>query len=191
MTLNWLWPMTLVLLSIPLLKQKIKSRSIIAITISFFGVFIIATRGNLIGLKFTNPIGVVLALSSTIIWALFWIYNLKDKRDEIIKLFLYFFFGTLFITILILYISEITLPPLAGFIGSVYSGLFEMGIAFVMWIKALRLAKTTAKVSNLIFLSPFISLIFIRNIVGEEIMSSTIIGLILIISGIFLQKKFK
>ena len=188
MTINWLWPMTLALLSIPLLKQKIKPRGMIAITISFFGVFIITTRGNLFGFKFTNPIGVLLALSSTIIWALFWIYNTKDKHDEAARLFLNFIFGTIFIFISILLFNKMKMPDFKGILGAAYIGLFELGITFLLWLKALKLSKTTAHVVNLVYLAPFLSLVAISLVVGEKILISTIIGLIFIISGIILQK---
>ena len=36
--------------------------------------------------------------------------------------------------------------------------MFEMGITFFFWLKALQLAKTTDKVSNLVYLAPFLSL---------------------------------
>jgi len=188
MTINWLWPMILVLLSIPLLRQKIKAKSIIAITISFFGVFIIATRGNLLGFKFTNPIGVLLALGSTIIWALFWIYNTKDKQDETVRLFLNFIFGTVFIFISILFFEKMRMPDIKGILGAAYIGLFEMGITFLLWLKALKLSKTTAHVVNLVYLAPFLSLVFISFVVGEKILISTITGLIFIVGGIILQK---
>ena len=80
-TLNYTWPLMLVLLSIPLLKQKINFLSIVAIIISFFGVIIIATRGDIASLSFSNIKGDLLPLSSAVIWALFWIFNLKDRHD--------------------------------------------------------------------------------------------------------------
>ena len=63
-----------------------------------------------------------------------------------------------------------------------------MGITFVLWLMALNYSVTTAKVSNLIFLSPFIALFFIRFFVGEKILPTTVFGLILIIAGILLQQ---
>ena len=188
MTINWLWPMTLALLSIPLLKQKIKPKGIIAIAISFFGVFIIATRGNIFGFKFTNPTGVLLALSTTIIWSLFWIYNTKDKQDEAVRLFLNFIFGTIYILISILFFEKMKMPDIKGMLGAAYIGLFELGITFLLWLKALKLSKTTAHVVNLVYLAPFLSLVAISLVVGEKILISTIIGLIFIIGGIILQK---
>jgi drug/metabolite transporter (DMT)-like permease len=66
-----------------------------------------------------------------------------------------------------------------------------MGITFVLWLNALRFSSTTAKVSNLIYLSPFISLIIIHLTVGETILASTVAGLALIVSGILLQQYLK
>jgi drug/metabolite transporter (DMT)-like permease len=187
--LNYTWSITLALFSIPLLKQKIGLVSILALIISYFGVFIISTRGNVLGFKFTNPYGVLLALGSAVIWALFWIYNVRDKRDEVTKLFLNFAFGFVFILIAMVLSSRIKIiPPMAGIAGGIYVGLFEMGITFILWLKALKLSKTTAQVSNLIYLSPFVSLVLIRFVVGEVILLSTIVGLLFIVSGIIIQQ---
>lgn len=187
LTLNYTWPIMLALLSIPLLKQKIGFKSILAIIISFIGALSIATKGNILSFSFTNISGVLLALGSTVIWSLFWIYNIKDKRDEVAKLFLNFTFGFIFILIATLLFSRISFSNIQGLLGAGYVGLFEMGITFVIWLKALSLSRTTAKVSNLIYLSPFLSLIIINRVVGEKILFSTIIGLILIVAGIIIQ----
>jgi len=187
-TLNYVWPVVLVLFSIPLLKQKIGWISIVAIFISFFGTIVIGTQGNIFDLKFSSPLGVGLALVSAVFWALYWIYNVKDKKDEIVKLFLNFVFGTCYVLIFLMATSRITIPNIYGLIGSVYVGIFELGLTYILWMKGLQLAKTTAKVSNLVFISPFISLFFIRFIVGEDILFSTIAGLTLIIGGILLQQ---
>jgi len=188
--LNYTWSIMLVLLSIPLLKQKIGFKSIFAIFISYFGVFIISTRGDILGLTFTNLYGVFLALGSAVIWALFWIYNIKDQRDEVAKLFLNFSFGFIFILITMLLSSRMRIPAISGLAGATYVGLFEMGITFVLWLKALKLSRTTAQVSNLIYLSPFLSLVLIHLVVGEKILLSTIIGLIFIVAGIMLQQYY-
>jgi len=189
LSLNYLWAITLTLLSIPILKQKISFMSIFAIFISFIGVIIIATHGNILSLKFTNPIGVSLALSSTIVWSLFWIYNVKDTRDDVAKLLLNFLFGFIFILITFLFTRKLSIPSIKGLLGASYAGIFEMGITFILWLKALSLSKTTSKVSNIIYLSPFISLVIIRFAVGEEILASTVIGLLLIVIGIMVQRR--
>jgi len=186
--LNWTWPIMLVLLSIVILKQPIGLMSVIAILISFAGVFVISTHGDVFSFQFTNLPGALFALSSSVIWALFWIYNIKDRRDEVVKLFLNFCFGFLYTFAVVAVSGQFYWPPLTGFLGVIYVGLFEMGITFVLWLKALQLSKTTAQVSNLVYAAPFLSLFFIHFIVGEEILLSTVVGLILIISGVVIQQ---
>ncbi len=63
-----------------------------------------------------------------------------------------------------------------------------MGVTFVLWLRALNISKSTALIGNLVFLSPFLSLIFINLILHEQIMPSTIVGLVLIILGIKLHR---
>jgi drug/metabolite transporter (DMT)-like permease len=199
--LNFTWPIVLVFLSAPMLGQRVRPLSILALGLSFLGVLIVSTHGHLFGLRFTNLPGAILAIGSAAIWALFWLTNVKDERDAVLKLFLNFYFGFLYILVTTLILGLIrktgvwtregvalTCVGPTGLLGCVYIGIFEMGAAFVLWLKALQLSEATAKVSNLIFLSPFISLIFIRFVAGERILPSSIIGLGLIAGGILIQR---
>ena len=186
--LNFVWPITLVLLSILILKQKIRARNILAILISFTGVFIISTSGDISGFKIDSPAGVFLALSSTVIWSLFWIYNIKDKRDEVAGLFLNFVFGFIFISVTMLLSGEMKIPDINGLLGACYVGLFEMGITFLLWLRALKLSKTTAHITNLIYLTPFLSFILIRISIGEVIIPASVLGLFFIFGGKILQR---
>ena len=185
--LNYTWPIMVVVLSLPLLHQRINILNILAVMISFCGVILIATQGNIKNLDIQNVGGIALALVSAFIWALFWILNLWDKRDNVIKLFLNFGFGFIFILLVAPLLSSPFSLSVYGFAGIAYIGVFEMGISFVIWMKALSLSRTTAQVSNLIYLSPFVSLVFIHFFVGEIIRLSTVIGLGIIVFGIALQ----
>lgn len=186
--LNYLWPVVLVLLSAPLLGEKLRLISVVSLLIGFVGVYAISTQGNLFGFKIEKPIGVALAAGSSVIWALSWIYNQKDKRNEQTKLFWNFIFGFFYILIAVILFSEIKLPETKGIFAVIYVGFFEMGITFFLWLKALKLTQRNDNISNLIFLSPFLALIFIHLILKEEIYYTTYIGLILIIFGIFIQR---
>jgi drug/metabolite transporter (DMT)-like permease len=186
--LNYTWPVLLVLLSIPMLKQHIGWKNVIAICISFMGTFIIATRGNILDFRLTNPLGVMLALVSAGIWALYWILNMKDKREEVSKLFLNFVFGFIYILIYTFATGNFIIPDTKGILGITYIGLFEMGFTFIFWLKALKYSSTTAKVTNLIYIAPFLSLLIVSVVVGEKIMISTLTGLVFIVSGIILQQ---
>jgi drug/metabolite transporter (DMT)-like permease len=192
-TLNYIWPLVLVLLSIPMLKQRISFGSILAIFISFLGIIIISIHPDH-PVRVNDPdrvVGVLLAIGSAVFWSLYWIFNVKDHREAVGKLFLNFCFGFLYILATILLIGNLRLPQWQGVAGSVYIGLFEMGITFVLWLYALEFSATTAKVSNLIYLSPFVSLIIIHFAVGELILLSTVTGLFFIVAGIILQQYLK
>ena len=186
--INYTWAITLSLLSVPLLKQKIGWQQWLALVVSYCGVVVISTEGDPLSLHFTDPFGVALALISTVVWALYWIYNTRDRRDPVVALFVNFIFSLPFILVYYLLTSDPRIPPLNGLLGGAYVGTFEMGLSFVLWLMAMKLTDNTARISNLIFLSPFLSLIFIHFLLGEDILPSTFIGLILIVAGLFCQR---
>jgi drug/metabolite transporter (DMT)-like permease len=187
--LNMVWPITLALLSAPLLHQRITTRNIMAILISFIGVIFISSQGSFSGLAHTNVLGASLALGSSIIWSLFWILSVMDKREELFKLFWNFAFGLGYLIIAALLFTEVRMPSMAALPAAIYIGLFELGITYILWMKAMQLSENNAKTGNLTFLSPFLSLIFIHFILGETIYFTTFIGLAFIISGIWYQQK--
>ncbi len=193
MVINYLWPLVLMILSAPLLKQHVSFKMAIASVISFCGVGVLAIGGNPIGGYLPLP-AIGLALVSTVIWALFWILNVRASGDAVRNLAESFLFGLLYLVIYGVIsgkIISLCSLDIQGVIGSVYIGLFEMGITFVIWQKALKLSETTSEVGNLIYLTPFIALVFIGSVVGEKIGLWTVAGLLLVIGGIVLQKMGK
>lgn len=121
-------------------------------------------------------------------WALYWIYNTRDERDPVLGLLLNFLCGAPMIFLYIVLTEGLRVPPLPGLLGATYVGLFEMGLTFVLWLQAMKLSVNSARIANLIFISPFLSLFFIHFLVGEEILPSTLVGLVLIICGLVLQQ---
>jgi drug/metabolite transporter (DMT)-like permease len=188
--LNFTWPIMLVILSAPLLNQKISLLSIAAMFVSFTGVYLISSQGNPLAFDLTDPLGISLALGSSVIWALFWIFNVRDPRNEVIKLFLSFFFAVFYIGVIIMFSPGPGAINLYGITGAVYIGLFEMGFTFVFWLKALQYAVSSDKVSNMIYITPFFALVLISILVGERIYITTFGGLVLIVAGMILQKIF-
>jgi len=189
--INYTWALMLAFLSVPILKHKLSIWDIIAGLICYIGVFIIATKGNILEFHFSNIEGIFYALLSTVIWALYWLFNTKNKTDSIIILLSNFLISLPLITIYYFIFEEVKIPNINGLYGAVYIGIFEMGLAFVFWLKAMQYTNKVSKISNLIFISPFLSLFFIYFFVGEDILLSTIIGLVFIVIGLFVQVKYK
>jgi drug/metabolite transporter (DMT)-like permease len=191
-SLNYTWALVLPLFSMILCGERFRRKDLVALLISFTGVLLISTKGRILSLDFSDPIGTSLALGSSIIWALYWIVSLKDTRTNTVKLFYNFYVGTLFIMIHVI-IGRISLFHADFILGpalllAVWIGIFEMGLTFILWLKALQLTKNTAAISNLIFLSPFLSMFLISGILKESIHMATIIGLVLIVGSNLLQK---
>jgi drug/metabolite transporter (DMT)-like permease len=189
--LNYTWALMLTYLSVLILKQRLSWQDIVAGLICYSGVLVISTRGAIWDLEFSNPVGVILALCSTILWALFWIYNTKWAVEPILGLWVNFISGFIFSLAWVLYQGVLVQIPWQGVLSAVYVGVFEMGITFFLWLQAMRLTTQTAKIANLIFLSPFLSLVFIAIFLKEAILPSTLIGLVLIVGGLLLQKSKK
>lgn len=187
--LNYSWPLALTLLAVPLLGNKLSFKDGVCCLVAYLGVVIISTRGELQKLNFDSPQGVILMLSSTLVWALYWILNAKNEGDSQTGLLLCFLFGLPWITVAVFWQSSVWPIPLEGLTGALYIGLIEMGLAYIFWLKALKLAENTSIISNISYLSPFLSLIFIANFLNESIHLSTYTGLVMIVTSVVFQQK--
>ncbi len=187
--INYSWGLLLAWLSVPILGQKLRRRDVVAGLLCYGGVLVIATRGDLLSLHFHNVPGLLYALASTLLWALYWLLNTRIKAEPLDLLFLNFFIGVGLMSLyLLIFKGGIALPSWQGALGALYVGLFEMGFTFILWLRAMKLARSAASISNLIYLSPFLSLLLIHFVVGETIYSSTLTGLGLILGGLAVQK---
>ena len=186
--INYTWALTMTLLSVPLLKHRLKLNDALAALVCYLGVLVIGTHGQLLTLSFSSLTGVGYALASTLLWAGYWIFNARDHREPVLGLCLNFMLS-LPLTLLFCAVSG-ELKPVAwqGLAGAAYVGGLEMGFTFVLWLTAMKLTTSTARIANLIFLSPLLSLVLIHFVVGEPVLPSTLAGLALILGGLLLQK---
>jgi len=191
MALNYTWALVLPLLAVPLLRQPLKGRDAIAALISYSGVVVIATRGDVTGLTLSNPVGVALAIGSTLLWALYWIANTKISLSPVVSLFLNFSAAAPLLLLAALWRGDLDSVSLTGALGAVYIGLFEMGLSFILWLRAMRLTNNTARISTLIFLAPPLSLLLIWWLLNEPVMPSTLVGLVFILGGLGWQQHQK
>lgn len=189
--LNYSWQILLVLLSVPLLGATVRRGQVLWLLVSFVGIILISTQGSIDGLRTGSTSGVLLALFSAFIWAFYWIFNSRqdDSVDTGVRLFLNFIFGTLYLIIYCAFFDNFDIPSTRALLSAVYVGLFEMGITFLFWAKALSLATNKPSVIGLTYLSPVISIILIHFILGETIFTTTILGFALIIAGIHFSNR--
>ena len=189
--INYTWAITLSLMAIPLLGQRMHTRDAVAALGGYVGVLIIATRGDLVSLKFDSLLGVGLALFSTVLWASYWIASVRREGEAAVSLCLNFLLATPLCLLLCLAFSSVEMPSWQGLAGAVYVGLFEMGLTFLLWSAALKSATRVSRVGNLIFLSPFLSMVFIQWVLGEQVHPATLVGLCLIVPAALYQQMHK
>ena len=187
--LNYTWAITLAILAIPILKQRLSSKALIGIGVSYVGVVILVTRGASVGFDTFDMGGITLALLSTLLWSLYWLATIRLECPPASLMLIGFAVATPIIGLLCW--STDGFPPLTPRTLSVgvWVGLFEMGVTFLLWQQALSRTRQVAKISQLIFLSPFISLFLIDQILGESVHPSAVIALGLIVLGVVLVNK--
>ena len=185
--LNYSWAITLSILAVFFLKQRFTLQDTLACVLAYAGVIVIATRGDVLAMQVESPLGVGLALASTLLWSIYWIINTRNSTDPVIGLLLSFFLSLPFSLVLCLVVDGVPDHSFSSVLAVSYVGLFEMGVAFLLWLMAMKLTSNTAQLSNLIFISPFLSLVLLALIIGEQIHVSSVFGLLMIVAGLLLQ----
>ena len=130
--LNYTWAIVLSLFSVFLLKEKFRVKDLLMLLLSFLGVMIISTKGQIHKLHFDDGLGTALALGSSVLWALYWIVNLRDKREGTVKLLYNFLLGFILILVFVLISRAPLLLPEAiihkALLAGAWVGIFEMGL---------------------------------------------------------------
>ena len=99
------------------------------------------------------------------------------------------FFVTFVITTVILALKKdfFTLS-FTEFLGFTWNGVFTMAIPNTLWVLALKKGNT-AKISNLAYITPFLSMVWTMLFLREPLNVFSIIGLVIMVCGILIQLK--
>lgn len=185
-TINYMWPMLIVLFSAVLYRERLSARKVIALLISFLGVAVIATEGDLTNLGGISAAGIAGSGGGACVYALFSVLNLRVRIDKLLAMFLYALFSLAAASVEILMTGSLRVPDAAETAGLFYMGGILAGLVCVVWLWALE-AGDTAVISNLAYLNPVFSLFFIWLILKEPIEAYSWCGLALVMTGIAVQ----
>lgn len=188
LALNYSWPIALMLLSVPLLRHRIRPVDGLAALVCYGGVIVVSLPGGAGADLPVDGTGILLALGSTLVWAGYWLARTGERGDPVIGLLQSVLVALPCTAVACVVASEPAWPGPAALAGVAWIGLFEMGITFLVWLQALRHASSAARVALLIYVSPFLSLVFVHFVVGEAIRVATLVGLALIIGALLLQQ---
>lgn len=184
-TINYLWPIMSVIFACIILREKITIKKIVAIILSFLGVFFVA--GNVFSAtSITILYGMLFCLLAAVSYGLFTALTQLIHYDKTISMMLYHFAAFVLSGITLLFVQTETVVSGFEILGLIYNGVFIMAIASTNWALALKSGET-ARISNLAYITPFLSLIWTYIILNEKISFLSLIGLSLIVLGILIQ----
>ncbi|MDP2628579.1 MAG: DMT family transporter [Nanoarchaeota archaeon] len=184
--LNYLWPIFILIFSIFILNEKSSFSKWFGFLLGLLGAIIVITRGNFLSFESIYFYGYLLAIGAAISWGLFSVLSKLKKMDALESVFIFNLVGLVFMFCLMFLTNSSFKIPVNELFGTMYIGAIPTALAFMFWVKSLQLGKPST-IANLAHFTPFISLLFIFIILGEEILLSEIIGLVIIVSGIFIQ----
>ncbi len=181
---NYLWPIMSVIFACILLKERITPVKLVGILLSFAGVIVVIGK-DLVAFDINTLLGALCCVLGAISYGAFTGLSRKAGYDKSLSLMLSYF-TTFVITGAVLLATD-SLPHLEGVqvLGLAWNGMATMGLANMMWVLALS-SKDTARISNLAYLTPVLSLVWTAIFLEEKISIFSILGLGVIMLGIFL-----
>lgn len=184
--LNYLWPMMLVLFSAVILKEKLTARKIIAMICSFAGIIILSSGGSASGSTNAFP-GMLCCVLAAACYGLFSVLNKKTGYDQTIAMTI-MWFVTAVCSFALGIVTEEWVPIVnTQWLGILWLGIAINAIAYLLWALALQSASNTARIANLAYLTPFLSLLISAIVLKEQIQPHALIAFLFIIGGILLQ----
>lgn len=187
--LNYTWAITLALLSVPVLGQRLTRHTAAGLLVGYAGVVILLSQGRLDGWATLDWGGVALALTSTLLWAGYWLAQARSTLPPVTLMAWSFAFATPAVALAAWLGPGWPAPswPNVGY--GAWVGLVEMGVTFLLWQNALRRTANAARIGALIYLAPLLSLVLIDTVLGEPVHPSTVIALLVILGGLALTRR--
>ena len=184
--LNYLWPIMLMVFSSIILKEKITVAKGIAMICSFLGIIILST-GSGTSVTGNATLGIISCIVAAACYGLFSVLNKKADYNQNIAMMVIWFVVAICSAVLGLMTEE--WKPIQGiqWIGIIWLGVVIDAVAYLLWALALKGIENTAKIANLAYLTPFLSLIVSSILLKEKIQARAIIALVFIVGGILLQ----
>lgn len=184
--INYLFPVLIILLAIPINGEKITGIKLASIILGFAGVTLMFSNGDFKSLHFTDLTGDLLAFSAAISWALFSCLGKRNSADIFISTYVYNFTGLVLSTISMLVFSDFVVIRGAVTLNILWIGISNFVLSIFIWFRMLK-SCSTALVASMSFITPFSTLLFIMLLVGERIALFQLAGLLVILSGTGLQ----
>ena len=186
--LNYLWPVMIVLFSCLILKEPFTGRKGAAITLSFSGVLVIALWELSVSGGFSGDWpGIAACLLAAVCYGLFCVLNKRLDPDQTVGMAVFWAVACLGAFLLCALRGELRLPTPPQAAGMLWLGVAVHGAPYLLWAVALNGVSNTARIANLAYLTPILSVLLSSLALGERLSPAYLAALILILAGILIQ----
>jgi drug/metabolite transporter (DMT)-like permease len=189
---NYLWPIWIVILSLPLLGERLTPIKLLGVTVSFAGVFVLVTGGRMRGLA-TGPWAAYAAAGiGAFFWGLFSVLSKRHRHEPLTAMLLYNVSALVGFTAVALIgamlgAGRLALPSARAWLLLALLGGGVNALGYLFWTLALRHGET-GLISSLVYLVPFVALAYLRLFRGRPVKLIQVAALILVLAGPLLQR---
>lgn len=184
--LNYLWPMMIVIFACIILKEKLTVRKIFAMLLSFAGIVVLTLGSGGMGTG-ERLLGILACVAASICYGLFSVLNKRHNLNQNITMMWIWFTTAVCSLVAGLFCEDWTVIENMQWLALAWLGVVVNAVAYLLWAIALKQAKDSAKIANLAYLTPFLSVIISAVFLHEQLHITAAFALALIIGGILLQ----
>ncbi|MCR5652535.1 MAG: DMT family transporter [Ruminococcus sp.] len=184
--LNYLWPIMIVLFASIVLKEKLTVRKIIAMLLSFTGIAVISL-GNTDAGNGSRILGIAACVGAAVCYGLFSVLNKKRGYNQSVTMMIIWLTTAICSFVSGLFVESFKPIEELQWLGMIWLGVVINAVAYLLWAIALKGAKDSAKIANLAYLVPFLSIVISAVVLQEQITVNALLALLLIVGGILLQ----
>lgn len=184
--LNYLFPVMILLFAIPINGERLSLAKGLSLALGVAGTVFIVTGGRLEGMTLTNLWGDLLALGGAVCWGIFSNLGKWNKQDMESSVYLYTLLSFVLSAVSLACFSRFRLPsPMEG-LGALWLSLSNIVLTVPLWLRVMKAAPASL-VSSVTFLTPFVTLLFIMLLIGEQVKPEHAIGLVIVAASIAVQ----
>ncbi len=187
LVLQYTWPLFIVILSIPILKEKLTLPIAVSTILGFIGVLVVLTKGDFRHIYLANFSTDLIVLFAAAMFGLFSVLSKKIHLEYYLDTTIYFGTAAILAFFSMTMFSHFALPKASAIIPLIINGALINGLSYVFWLKALRYGRASF-VAPLVFITPVLAALLLVIIFKEVFLPIYGLGICMVlIAGIYSQ----
>jgi len=184
-------PLFVFCMAVPFLNEEVRVSKIIGIIIGFLGVITISARGE--NLLNGSTSSLFFLLLGAFLWSVSTVYYKKflSHLEPIIANVLQMGFGAVLLCLMGMPPERLHFPVSTDYLlTALYASIGAFAIALTIWIHLLREEEATVLSSSSLIV-PIVALFFGWLLLGETVKPQSLIGVVLVLFGVYLVNRSK